>query len=577
MQVGDTPDVRVDFDVEIPMRDGTLLRGDIYRPAGGAPVPALLTRTPYDKRVVTHCSMGVSLRMALARGYAIISQDVRGRFRSDGDFLMVPTQAVEGPDGYDTIEWIARQPWCSGAVGMFGLSYQSLTQLMAAIERPPSLKAIIPEKTGSPARGAIMLDSAMIVWAAQQAGDWLQKAIARGEAGPEDAAIIQQVMRDPPAAARLLPLNEMPLMKIGALPGFQEMIDLLHSQADLNVGAIACPALVVGGWYDVAPTETAQIYATLERRAGVETDAVFGPWDHVNNGSGLGEAYFSPFAGSETSRMPTLFLDFFDRHLKGDETKPAPGVRYFVMGANEWRLAASWPPDYRPRALYLHSDGEANGVAGDGRLVAEPQPPGMKADRYRYDPRDPVPSIGGRYLEGGGSRPGPFDQRRVEARKDVLVYTTPVLEQDIDIAGSIALRLFVRCSTPDTDFVAKLCDVSPEGSSLNIVDEFFRCRWREGYDKTALLEPGRTYEFEIDLGPTAHRFRAGHRLRLQVTSSAFPHFDRNMNTGHAIGVDSIGEIATITVLHDAEHPAQLILPVVAGDGYWDNAKQSAKG
>ena len=569
MQAGDPPDMRIDFDVEIPMRDGTLLRCDIYRPAGGAPVPALLTRTPYDKRLVEMHSMGVNLRMALARGYAVIAQDVRGRFASDGVFQLVPTQAVEGPDGYDTIEWIARQPWCSGAVGMFGLSYLSLVQLMAAIERPPSLKAIVPEKTGNPARGAVLLDSAMIVWAALQAGDWLQKAIKRGEASPQDGAIIQDVMRDPQAAARCLPLNEMPLMKIGALPGFQEMIDLFHSQGNLDIAAIECPALVVSGWYDIAPTETAHIYATLQKRAGVETDVVFGPWDHANNGSGLGEAYFGPFSGAEAVQMPALVLDYFDRHLKGDTAKPAPGARYFMMGANEWRTAPSWPPDYRAKPLYLHSMSGANSAMGDGSLLAQPPTAGTNADRYRYDPLDPVPSIGGRYFEGGGSRPGPFDQRRVEARKDVLVYTTPVLERDIDIAGSVALRLFVSCSTTDTDFVAKLCDVSPEDISLNIVDEFFRCRWREGYDKTALLEPGRTYEFEIDLGPTAHRFRAGHRLRLQVTSSAFPHFDRNMNTGHPIGVDTTGEVATITVFHDAEYPAQLILPVVAGYEHWD--------
>jgi putative CocE/NonD family hydrolase len=295
---------------------------------------------------------------------------------------------------------------------------------------------------------------------------------------------------------------------------------------------------------------------------------VFGPWDHANNGSGLGEAYFGTFSGSEALRMPTLVLDFFDRHLKGDTAKPAPGARYFVMGANEWRTAPSWPPDYRVQPLYLHSTSGANSVTGDGSLSPQLPPDGMNADHYRYDPLDPVPSVGGRYFEGGGSRPGPFDQRRVEARKDVLVYTTPVLERDIEIAGSVALRLFVSCSVPDTDFVAKLCDVSPEDISLNIVDEFFRCRWREGYDKTALLEPGRIYEFEVDLGPTAHRFRAGHRLRLQVTSSAFPHFDRNMNTGRPIGVDTTGEVATIAVFHDAEHPAQLILPVVAGDEYW---------
>jgi uncharacterized protein len=563
------PDMRADFDVDIPMRDGTILRADIYRPLGKGRVPALLTRTPYDKRHVHRSAMGINIRTATARGYAVVAQDVRGRFASEGEFLVTPTQAVEGPDGYDTIEWLARQPWCDGAIGMFGLSYLSLTQLMAATERPPSLRAIAPEKTGNPSCGGVMLDSAMIAWTAGQAMDWVQKAMLRQEAGEKELAIIQQTMTDPQAAARHLPLNSMPLLQIGGLPKFQEMIDLFHSQSDMDIAAIDVPALIVSSWYDIDPSETARIYATLRNRKNsdgdaIEANVIFGPWDHANNGSGLGEVFFGLTSNSEVAGIPSLYYDFFDRHLKGDASKPAPGARYFIMGSNQWRSAPHWPPDNQPQLFYLSSQGSANSRHGDGRLSHDLPPAEMPADRYRYDPLDPVPSIGGRYFEAGGSRPGPFNQQQIEERKDVLVYTSDPLATGLEIAGGVRLRVFVDCSTPDTDLAAKLCDVRPDGVSYNIVDAFFRCRWREGFDKVVLFAPGKIYEFDIDLGPVAHFFRPGHRLRLQLTSSAFPHFDRNMNTGHAIGVDAEGLVADVTVFHDSERPAALLLPVTDG-------------
>jgi len=560
------PDVRIDFNVETPMRDGVILRSDIYRPVTDKPVPALLTRGPYDKRVMHGSHMGMDIRAATARGYAVVSQDVRGRFASDGEFLVTPTQAVEGPDGYDTIEWIAQQPWCSGAVGMYGASYVSLTQWMAAAERPPHLKAIVPEKTGYPPRGAIMLDSILIAWAAGQARDWLEKAMLRQEAGEKEMRIVLDTLTDPQAAALHLPLDDMPLLKVGGLPKFHEMVELFHGQAGMDIAAVECPVLVVSGWYDMATTETARMYDILQHRAAKdgaqpEANILFGPWDHGTGNLALGEWYFGPFAAARIALVPDLYLDFYDRHLKGDKSKPAPGARYFVMGANSWRTSPTWPPPGRPQSFYLHSAGAANSVAGDGRLAAEPPSAASPPDHYRYDPLDPVPSFGGRYFEFGGSRPGPYDQRRIEERHDVLVYTSDGLEQPLEIAGPVKLRVFVSCSTPDTDLALKLCDVHPSGISYNILDEFYRPRWREGFDKTLLFEPGKTYEFDIDMGPIAHQFRAGHRVRLQITSSAFPHFDRNMNTGHAMGVDAEGPTADIEIFHDADRPTQLILPV----------------
>jgi len=554
------PDVRVDFDVEIPMRDGTILRCDIFRPTGDAPVPVILQRTPYDKRYSHSNHMGLDVRTATAAGYAVVAQDVRGRFASDGEFLITPTQAVEGPDGYDTIEWLAAQPWCSGAIGMIGASYNSLTQLMAAVERPPHLKCIVPEKTGSPARGAVLLDSIMIAWTAGQAMDWLQKAMLRQEAGEKEATVIRNVLKDPQAAARHLPLDDMPLRKIGSLPTFQKMVELFTQEDGIDVAKIEVPALVVSGWYDMATTETERIYQVM-RANGNEANILFGPWDHGNGTPGLGELFFGPFAGARLAEIPRLYLDFYDRHLKGDVSKPAPGAKYFVMGANEWKQGPVWPPVFKPLPLFLCSGGHANSTDGNGTLGSDAPSASETADRYRYDPLDPAPSIGGRYFEAGGSRPGPFDQRRVEQRKDVLVYTGEALAGDLKIAGPVRLHIFMQCSTPDTDLVVKICDVRPDCLSYNIIDEFIRLRWRESVRKTTLLEPGKVYDFNLDIGPVAHRFLKGHRIRLQITSSAFPHFDRNMNTGSPVGSDAKGRIAEVTILHDAKHPSALILPV----------------
>jgi putative CocE/NonD family hydrolase len=551
------PDMRADFDVETLMRDGTILRCDIYRPTGDTPVPVILQRTPYDKRINHSPHMGLDVRTATATGYAVVVQDARGRFASEGKFLLTPTQAVEGPDGYDTIEWLAAQPWCNGAVGMIGSSYCSITQLMAAIEQPPHLKCIVPEKTGSPARGAVLLDSIMIAWTAGQAMDWLQKAMLRQEAGEREVNIIRATLQDPQAAAHHLPLDDMPLRSIGSLPSFQKMVDLFTQEDAYDLAKIDVPSLVVSGWYDMGTTETFRIYSAL-RAAGHETNLLVGPWDHNGGKAFLGEQYFSPFADARFSETPKFYLDFYDRHLKGDASKPVPGAKYFVMGSNAWKLAPSWPPAHTRTPMFLSSDGNANSVDGDGTLAAAPS---GGPDIYRYDPLDPAPSIGGRYFEAGGSRPGPFDQRRVEQRKDVLVYTGDVLTAPLEIAGPVKLRLFMTCSTVDTDLVAKLCDVRPDGVSYNILDEFIRLRWRDGVRQTTLLEPGKLYDFDLDIGPVAHRFRIGHRLRLQITSSAFPHFDRNMNTGNAVGSDARGLIADVTVLHDAEHPSALILPV----------------
>jgi putative CocE/NonD family hydrolase len=430
------------------------------------------------------------------------------------------------------------------------------------------LRAIIPEKTGFPARGGFMLDSIMVAWTAGQAMDWVQKAMLRQEAGQEELDIIQQALKNPQKTAQYLPLNDMPLRKIGALPSFQEMIDLFHQENGIDVASIEVPALVVTGWYDMATPETAEIYRVLRnRKSGKglndEVNYLAGPWDHNTTASAVGEKFFSPFANFKLGGVPGLYLDFYDRHLKGDTSKPALGARYFVMGANEWRTAPSWPPASRVQTMYCRSGGSANGAAGDGKLSTSAPPTEMTADRYRYDPLDPVPSIGGRYYEVGGSRPGPYDQRRVEGRKDVLVYTSDPLAFPLEVIGGVKVRIFMSCSTPDTDLVVKLCDVEPDGASYNILDEFLRCRWRDGFDKTALFKPGEVYEFDVDLGPVAHRFDAKHRVRLQITSSGFPYFDRNMNTGNPIGSDAKGPVAEVTVFHDAKRPTSVELPVVS--------------
>lgn len=563
--------VVIDYDVEMLTRDGVTLRSNVYRPATEGQFPAILIRTPYDKssgRFEKNTITSIRPVHAASQGFVYVAQDVRGRFASEGTTAPLSTGG-EGRDGYDAVEWVASQPWCNGRVGMIGGSFASITQWMAAMECPPSLRAIIPERTGGRSTGifgAMQLDSTVIGWLAGQALNSITKRIAMGEATLEDLATAQAAFRDPQAAAHHLPLDALPFLKAAALPPFAEQIEeFLHNMAELDASRIKVPALITSGWYDMTPGDAAEMFTDMRQTGGSDdarngTRLFIGPWQHTGLGPHLGEKFFGNHASAEAGGLPSAELQFLSRWLRDDDVD-IPAATYFMMGVNQWRTAESWPPPgTEVHKLYLQSDGTANSRNGDGHLAWE-EASDEGSDGFRYDPHNPVPSLGGRFYELGGSIPGPFEQRQVEMRDDVLVYTSNAVTQTLELAGPIRLAIKASSSAVDTDFMAKLCDVDPAGNSFNIADGFVRCRWRNGTDRPSWLTPGEMTAIEIDLGVVAHAFLPGHRLRLQLTSSCFPAWDRNMNTGNPLGSDAEGIVAEQRVYHGGPHQSFLLLPV----------------
>jgi uncharacterized protein len=557
-------DIKVELDQEMKTRDGVTLRADVYRPDTPDPVPAIVLRTPYNKALRHGRTDGLHPVTAAANGFAFVVQDVRGRWASEGEYT--PITLHEGIDGYDCIEWVGSQPWCSGRVGMIGGSYESLVQFMAAEQQPPSLGAICPQFSGDSRRGALMLDSILISWAAGQAVDWITKQAAAGEATDADMKVIAETLQDPQAFARWLPLADMPLMQVGSLFTYEQMLGMLRGVGGIRVERIEIPVLMVGGWYDIDPQGSDVIFRRLLAEGGSQcrehSAVVWGPWEHCIVFEHIGERSFGVNGSGQAFGLPQLQLSFFDAHLRGG-TSPPPRATWFVSGINRWKSATSWPPpDTTNGTWYLGSTAGANSRTGDGQLSTS-QPDKDGEDIFHYDPFDPVPSFGGRFFRVGGSLPGPFDQSRVETRDDVLVYTSPPLDAPLEVAGDAKVTLHFVTDVEDTDIVVKLCDVDPSGLSHNISDNIVRMRWRAGTDEPSFLVPGESYTLTIDLTPVGHVFLAGHCLRLQVTSSNFPAYDRNMNTGQPEGTDSERVVATQRILFGAGTPSRLELEVLS--------------
>jgi len=563
--------IRKDFDVEMKTRDGVTLRADVVRPDIDAKVPAVLLRTIYNK-AVRQSAMGTSAVHFATQGFAFVVQDTRGRYRSEGEWDWRVWGQKDRRDGYDAIEWVASLPWCNGNVGTVGSSYEGGTQLECARSQAPHLKAIAPSMAAmgydGVMRSTMMLETIIIAWVALVAADTVMKKYPPGPERDQYLALTAAAFADPVAVANALPLKDMPVMRIPGMIPYSEVVTLLSSAALTykdNYESMLVPALVTSGWYDIAVGD--QVYRGLRDHGGSKeaktgTKLILGPWGHSDIDSHIGELGFGP-AGYVGSQVPPAYIRFFGRHLRGDNVPELPNVRYFLMGADTWKNADDWPlPGTQTERWYLHSAGRANSAAGNGRLSTKTPASGERPDGYRYDPLTPVPSWGHRVAYFGGSTiHGPFDQRRIEQRPDVLVYTSDALDEPLEVVGNLELRLFLSTNVLDTDIIAKVCDVDPSGISLNVADGIVRARFRNGWEKPEMLKPGEVYEFRVDMGPAAWLFRSGHRLRVQVTSSAFPHWERNMNTGHAAGEDAEGVVANHTVLHSAEHPSHLLLPV----------------
>jgi putative CocE/NonD family hydrolase len=574
------PRIVFERDIEIPMRDGCVLRGDLFRPETTEKLPVLLNRTPYNKAMPMVYAMTIDALRAASAGYNVLTQDCRGRFASDGVFTCFVDEAR---DGYDTIEWAARQPWANGKVGTFGASYMGATQWLAATQAPPSLKAMVPSITASDYHDG---------WTYQGGAfalffnvSWTMGALAparllreRGEnpdVVPELGRVISSIdtMRE---TMNALPLSEFPMFQRGA-PYFFDW--LKHPSYDdywravsieENHPKINVPTLNLGGWYDIFQCGTIRNYLGMKARgagdAARSSRLVVGPWSHAVPFQNLvGAVDFGLQASPASVDVDGMQLRWFDRWLKevdnGADRDSA--VRIFVMGINRWREEKQWPlPGTEFRSYYLHSRGRANSAFGDGALSTE-APAAEPPDSFLYNPIDPVPTVGGGLCcYPGALQGGAWDQAGVEHRADVLVYSTEPLAEDLEVTGPIVLTLYASSSAPDTDFTAKLVDVEPCGFARNLTDGIIRARFRESQSRETMLTPEKVAEFKIDMWSTANVFKAGHRLRLEVSSSNFPRFDRNPNTGHELFADAEMRPAMQTVMHDRSFASHLTLPVI---------------
>jgi len=568
--------IRVDRDVPMTMRDGVVLRADIYRPDDSEKHPAILTRTPYSKLQGGNSDYLSAVHAAFA-GYAFVIQDTRGRFASEGEFM---PGAAEGPDGYDTVEAVAAEPWCDGNVGMFGGSYLGRNQWQAALEDPPHLKAIAPSITTSGPLSDSRMGGPMdleqsISWFTGMAIDMLDRMSKQGKDISKAREMLDRARFNPSEVYNYLPLKEVPHFQVEGLSEAYgvRMTDSLppnvNSEEDLHWAyhKVKVPCFHASGWYDLFTGGLFINFLGMRQEGGSELARegqylLCGPWAHADLLAYVGGLHFGPAGSGLATFVMERHITFFDKYLRGIEGRPMSAVRYFVMGRNRWRNADTWPlPQTEWQRFFLHSKGRANTAAGDG-LLSRNDPVLEPADIFVYDPRFPVPTVGGRILPTGSLVPGPFDQTPVEKRSDVLCYTTPEFGEDIEVTGPLKLHLFVATSAKDTDFVAKLIDVYPDGSAYNVSEGCIRARCRKSVLQPEFVNPGEVYEYVIDLAATSIVFGRGHRIRIDITSSNFPRIDRNMNTGNPFGEDVEGVPAVQTIYHQPDYPSCIDLPVI---------------
>jgi uncharacterized protein len=567
----------VERDVSVPMRDGVHLASDIYRPDDDLPHPVLVQRTPYSKSNAWFVGGLIFNPLdAVQQGYVVIIQDTRGRLNSEGVWEPFVN---EGADGYDTIEWAATQPWSSGNVGIYGSSYMGVTTLQALIAAPPHLKAALAYVTGSNyhngwtySGGAFELGF-NLWWSNFLGWDTATRIDATDAQRQEMIGRLAATAADPWTAARSLPLAELPVFGDGVAPYWQDWInhptyDASWARIDVaaQTDAIQAPLLQIAAWYDNFLRGQIDLHTRLQDRD--HHRIVIGPWDHEAylslRASAAGVRDFGPAALGGPTLAAGLAFQWFDHWLKGEEQAliSTPRVRYFMMGENTWQDIDHWPPPSTPVSYYLHSSGQANSRHGNGALSQE-RPATEPTDHYRYDPANPVPSVGGRTLHPPFGPGGIQNQAAVEERQDVLVYTSELLTEPVAVAGPVTLTLYAASSAPDTDWTAKLVDVAPDGFCANIAEGILRARYRNG-DAEELLQPGQIGEFRIDLWDVAHTFLADHSIRVEISSSNFPRFSRNLNSAirPELGGSSDQQPADQTVYHDGDHPSHLSLPVL---------------
>jgi uncharacterized protein len=573
-QAQQATEVVVEHDVPMKTRDGVTLRADIYRPAGNQKVPVLLQRTPYNKNGASDFG-----HQAVLRGYLVVVQDTRGRYASEGEWYPFKH---ETEDGYDAVEWVASLPNSNGKVGMWGGSYVGATQMLAAISHPPHLAGICAVVTASNYHEN---------WTYQGGAfeQWFNESWTTGLAQNTLDRVIQHGI-NAVTGSTTLPLKQYPLFNVTLpsspsgwtpqlAPYFLDWLDHPRYDSywkkwaiDEQYASIQVPALTIAAWYDIFQGGSLLNYAGLKAHAGNEAarskqKLIVTIGGHAGGGRKIGSVDFGPAATEYEEDKVTL--DWYDYLFQGKQNQFASNkpVRIFVMGENQWRDETSWPLERAKQTRYfLDSSGKSNSASGDGALIAQ-APTNKSSDRYVYDPLHPVPTVGGPLCcDTGHLAAGPQDQQPVEARPDVLVYSTPALEQDTEVTGHVTLDVYASTSAADTDFTAKLVDVWPNGFAQNLTEGILRAKYRESTSEAKPVAPGKIYEYKVDLCSTSNVFLKGHKIRLEVSSSNFPRFDRNLNTGKDPGADDntarTAVKATNTIYHDAEHPSALELPIV---------------
>lgn len=561
--------VIIDHNVEAPMRDGTVLRADVYRPEHG-PSPTLLMRTPYSKENPIGTIFVLNPVRAAEAGYAVVVQDVRGRFRSDGDFYPFVN---ESDDGYDSVEWVAAQEWSNGRVGMYGSSYMAAAQWQAAITAPPHLDAICPLQgssdyyDGRSYRGGAFELGALLSIALYAVGSGALTRVERSE-----RRALWQSMRaaldDLAGTARTTPLEALrdePFARV--IPFFFDWLE--HEEYDDYWSALAVeprhdqvtvPALHISSWFDQFLPGTIGNFLGVRRKGATERARehqylFLGPWGHyaprtaLNGTARIGGLDLGLGAVVD---LDVLQLSWFDWWLKDDPSRwrMKTPVRIFSMGANEWRDEADWPPEgTEARSLYFES-----GTGPDEGRVSWERPSTDEVSRFVYDPADPVPTVGGGHLllEAGYPQ-GPHDQRDLAARADVLVFTGEALESPLEVTGPLVARIHADTDAVCTDFTVKLIDVFPDGPALNICDGIRRVRPESG--------GRRPFEVLVELGSTSHVFAPGHRLQVVVSSSDFPRYDRNPNTGETARTATEYRPALQSVFTGGTYASMIELPV----------------
>lgn len=581
----------------VPVRDGVRLATDLYSPdPRGSRLPAILIRTPYGKGEAVSVA---AARNFAAHGYAVAVQDTRGRFESEGRFGVMFDDAE---DGYDTIDWLAAQDWSNGKVGTYGCSYRGAVQIYQARLRNPHLAAMIPQAApggglgfagGEPrylgirTGGAFELASTFsFMWRSGSKIHLKLPADIALETRAQVSAYFDPAPHLPSIDERellgTLPVRDI-LKRAGGPPtDWEDVLTRDFHDPWWNQGGYVgdkdrpdVPTLSVNSWYDPNIAHTLYRFNLFRRNSLSETArdnqfVIISPMTHCQSelataNTTVGERDL----GDARLGHEEIYLRWFDHWLKGEANgiTGMPKVQYYLMGKNEWRSASAWPPaGMRTLKYYLSSHGRANSRFGDGALSSEPPGQSLATDRFVYDPATPVPStIGPKGSPSGGPMSGPVDHRELEMRQDVLVYTSRPLTEDVEMTGPIEVVLYVSSSARDTDFSARLLDVDPNGPAFNLSEGILRARYREGYDRKLWMEPGKVYELQITLPPTSNYFTRGHQIRLEVSSSSFPRFDRNLNTGGNNYDETRWEIAANEIHHSPRFPSHVLLPIVRSE------------